>query len=676
VSDYALQANLNPVNPLAALGDNRSSLRSEALLSLNKIAGNRAVQRVVSVQRSTGRPLVPVQRDLEGIYEVLKGVGGKGKSFGGGNWTKLLEETKKYERYEEEMRALNEQMEEGGDNTKLQGKIDRHAGKMEALLGKMQKHSGQWLGNREGNENLSLQDQERKRLIHSLAPRMTMAKRHIYDPIEALTDKTLNEGLSQNEWKGGQKKMLDKLVRNDGTETIYTSEQHDVLTQDMSEQEEAIGIEKENPQYGARAVAMSELDKLLGTNLLVKTQFGTHKSQENAPGGPVGEHNPITRPTMGIHMDKVKGEQLRDMLYDPEQSSFVREEGSNKLSLDDPMLQQELNKLQFLDVLSGQVDRHMGNIHVDRDKNTGKVTKVTGIDNDMAFGKNQTTLEPPKWDDGESKAPSWKGLPSVIDRGMYDRLMRRSLRGHVSDSLTGLLPEEEVSSTLERLDLIQQQLGTFQQEQIIGPGGWNQETAKLQSPSNSYLGQARFEKFGKLTGDEISGKLKGSLTEFGFGGGSKNYQPVEDEVVKEMTTHSINPTVEGALGLIQGGMQHLDTVTPRDEQSRNQPKTLVPIFNQWTREHVGEYVGGQQGQEQVQQNNAPQNQWVAPIPQNLPPPMEWTAPVPQNLPPPTDWLNPPPPKQEEYFLDDFSEFTGMNVNHRRGFNMTQGFSLV
>jgi hypothetical protein len=56
--------------------------------------------------------------------------------------------------------------------------------------------------------------------------------------------------------------------------------------------------------------------------------------------------------------------------------------------------------------------------------------------------------------------------------------------------------------------------------------------------------------------------------------------------------------------------------------------------------------------------------------------MEWTAPVPQNLPPPTDWLNPPPPKQEEYFLDDFSEFTGMNVNHRRGFNMTQGFSLV
>src|SRR5688500_6810686 len=658
VPAFAPQANLNVVNLLVGLQDPSSPQRSESMLALNRIAGNHAVQRVVSVQRSTRQAPLPVQRDLEGIYEVLKGSGGKVKMLGGGNWTKLLEDTKKYERYEEEMHKLSRQM-EGGDNKKLQDKMTAKQGKMEALLGKMQTRSQNWLGNREGNDNLSEQDQERQRLINSLAPRLTMAKRHMNDPIKARTDETLNEGESQNDWKGGQMKSLDKLAHNDGTTSIYTREQHQITEQQQSDQEEGIGVDRENPHYGARAVAMTELDKLLGTNLLVKTQFGTHKSRDFVPGGdPEG----IVRPTMGIHMDEAKGDQFRGLLEDDTKSSFVGEEGSNKLSLTDPTLQRELNKLQFLDVLSGQVDLHMGNVHVDMDKNTGKVKGITGIDNDMAFGKNQTTLEPPKWGDGESKAPSWKGLPELVDSSMYNKLMRRSLRGHVSEALTGLLSEEEVDSTLSRLDMIQGQLGGYRPEQIIDDGGWNEETAKLQTVDNSYLGQARLEKYSAMDQGQIS-QMVGEVSG-GYGmTNNQNWfaQPVAEDVRNAMVTDSINPTLERGFKLVQSGLEHLHTTMPVNDQRNND--RMISGFKQWRIGQSRQGRGGQQGG----QNNAPGNGWVAPLPQNLPPPpQEWLPP------PPQDWLN--PPKQEEFLLDDFAEFGGMN--HRRGFNMTSGFSLV
>lgn len=47
-------------------------------------------------------------------------------------------------------------------------------------------------------------------------------------------------------------------------------------------------------------------------------------------------------------------------------------------------LQRELNKLEWADLLSGQLDRHGANYFINLNPKTGEV-KVTGIDNDMAF---------------------------------------------------------------------------------------------------------------------------------------------------------------------------------------------------------------------------------------------------------------------------------------------------
>lgn len=51
-------------------------------------------------------------------------------------------------------------------------------------------------------------------------------------------------------------------------------------------------------------------------------------------------------------------------------------------------LMQELNKLEWADILSGQVDRHGDNYLVSIDADTGAV-KVTGIDNDASFGSRK-----------------------------------------------------------------------------------------------------------------------------------------------------------------------------------------------------------------------------------------------------------------------------------------------
>ena len=55
------------------------------------------------------------------------------------------------------------------------------------------------------------------------------------------------------------------------------------------------------------------------------------------------------------------------------------------INLKDKRIQKNLSDLQLMDALTGQLDRHLGNIFID-----SKTGKVTGIDNDMAFALGKT----------------------------------------------------------------------------------------------------------------------------------------------------------------------------------------------------------------------------------------------------------------------------------------------
>ena len=54
-------------------------------------------------------------------------------------------------------------------------------------------------------------------------------------------------------------------------------------------------------------------------------------------------------------------------------------------------LMRELSKMEWADVLSGQVDRHGDNYLIDINPQTGAV-KITGIDNDASFGTRKTGM--------------------------------------------------------------------------------------------------------------------------------------------------------------------------------------------------------------------------------------------------------------------------------------------
>lgn len=105
----------------------------------------------------------------------------------------------------------------------------------------------------------------------------------------------------------------------------------------------------------ARQVASYEVDKLLGIGVIAVEKFG------------VGEGN---RP-VGISV-QAEGSAVANVL--PGQESYV----DTKLS--DPVIQRGFSDLEVMDYITGQIDRHPGNMFLD--PSTGQ---VTGIDNDLSF---------------------------------------------------------------------------------------------------------------------------------------------------------------------------------------------------------------------------------------------------------------------------------------------------
>lgn len=118
----------------------------------------------------------------------------------------------------------------------------------------------------------------------------------------------------------------------------------------------------------------------------------------------IGCGDVVARSSIGVHdgrvglfMEQAPGRTAADVLGE---KPFVSAPGGRELSLGDLMgslvwsgkdkivranLMRELNRLEWADVLSGQVDRHRDNYLVHINPATGDV-RVTGIDNDASFG--------------------------------------------------------------------------------------------------------------------------------------------------------------------------------------------------------------------------------------------------------------------------------------------------
>lgn len=168
----------------------------------------------------------------------------------------------------------------------------------------------------------------------------------------------------------------------------------------------------------ARSNASTRLDQKLGLGTIAHEFEAEHNGQR------------------GVVSGKVQGKALAEI--------------SDDFDISNPETQRGMSDLQLFDYLSGQVDRHDGNIYID--EGTGK---VTGIDNDLSWGKNNDVF------DGQAKSSeNVFGLPSHIHKDTAERYANLSekdlgklLSGRKGDSQQ--LNNDEIEAAKERLRHIQ-----------------------------------------------------------------------------------------------------------------------------------------------------------------------------------------------------------------------------
>ena len=218
------------------------------------------------------------------------------------------------------------------------------------------------------------------------------------------------------------------------------------------------GIPETDSRLANRDVALYRLDQLLGANLIARTQFALR----NTGNGP----------EMGSLMVKAQGTKAGDLV---EQGKVAKDSTSQRqnpgsVNIEDPNLQRLLSRLQLLDTLAFQVDRNLGNFYVQFDQ-SGRVTGVTGIDNDMSFGTKTGINE---------RAQELPGLAKFVDKEMAEKLINiepRLVMLILSDVLNG----DELAALNDRLLKLKLALAKMQSEgKLLSPTQWDQMTSAAQ----------------------------------------------------------------------------------------------------------------------------------------------------------------------------------------------------
>jgi hypothetical protein len=115
-------------------------------------------------------------------------------------------------------------------------------------------------------------------------------------------------------------------------------------------------------------------------------------------------------------------------------------------NLQNPKLAQQLTNLEWLDMITGEVDRHPGNYLLDI-KPDGSV-KLTGIDNDNCFGDANMRIDKPKGNQ--------TGKPLLVDYQMRNKMLNLQASwaepGGMASQLKGLLTDKEIGAARQRLD--------------------------------------------------------------------------------------------------------------------------------------------------------------------------------------------------------------------------------
>lgn len=235
----------------------------------------------------------------------------------------------------------------------------------------------------------------------------------------------------------------------------------------------ASGIPYDDPQTANRNLATLAYAEQLGMDVIPDTRLGVLSiGQESAK--------------LGLVMERATGTAADSV--DP--SVFSRGD-----------VTKEVTKLQLLDHLTGQGDRHGGNYFIDAGSSYS--AKVTGIDNDQAFGKYLSKPDGTKFmADKSHYGYRGTGLPPAVDRktaSAINALSSDDIRQMLGSKLTG----SEVQAAISRHEGVKSHLADLsEQGRIIDSRPWwhlgltsskwdRSEVQKLFTAENSYFGRER-----------------------------------------------------------------------------------------------------------------------------------------------------------------------------------------
>ncbi len=237
-----------------------------------------------------------------------------------------------------------------------------------------------------------------------------------------------------------------ELTRHDGTGVLFKGEMES--------------------RTGLAYIAAGTANNYDDTQQTINLNFATKKAAEAlglarmVVNYSAGTHKGV----FGFFMEKAKG--LSGMDFSKGKSSSAPDAGLSARAIRQlPPEQQrqikadimrELNRLQWLDLVTGQADRHWANYFIHVDRNTHKVT-VKGIDNDAGFSQYRTGAVKFTFDDIGTKLfkTQLKKLAGQIDSRNVDAVYMRLLNDE------GITTDDHGNITVDATRLQEKTIGAF-----------------------------------------------------------------------------------------------------------------------------------------------------------------------------------------------------------------------
>lgn len=464
-----------------------------------------------------------VHAKLKGMRKAMEDLGGKKskslrKKALGSNWNDLLSKLGDYEKLEASYSAA---VGTGAPERKvaaLREKLLTSLTKLERVALKWRQANDEEGAERVKSEALADLDNEvdedtrtkasRRQAVTLFLTRTAVDKRELErggDPTSGgLDDSTLSWG--KDDAVGGGMNRLDQVA--------YATEDGEILegyfkadkafTAKMAGHDKEVGIAQHDANYAGRSVAMYRLDQLLQGGVIARTEFAVHTSRDRlSETATPGESNLGEATTkFGFVTEKAKGESMGDVL---DRGGFTRSaeqrDDPSAVAANDPVLQSCLNKLQILDAIAGQLDRHVGNYFIERDPLTGEVLGVTGIDNDMSFGANMQTP------DQSGGAFNYLAMPELVDEEFGRRLLQVS-DDDIRDTLAGLLTDREIEATVSRFRIVRDVVANLEEKGEL-TAEWGDDSLQQQlSTEANFTPGGRFERERSMIARETFAALK------------------------------------------------------------------------------------------------------------------------------------------------------------------------